>query len=76
MIEDLFKDIDFTGIFENLNNFCLDILDERKPKLIKRKIRFKNKFKYRTYISYNPIAYAMPIEHILFAEKMLLKRFT
>lgn len=74
MIEELFRDIDFSEIFENLNNFCLGVLEERKLRLMKRKIRFNNKFKYKTYIIYNPVAHSLPIENILFIEKWLLKR--
>lgn len=68
---------DLSNQLIDFNNFLCDILELQKHRIVKRKIRFKKKFKYRYMITYNPIAEMIPIKSILLIEKMamgLIKR--
>lgn len=56
MLEDVFKDIDFTNIFDNL----IELYDDLRPKIIYRKIRLKGKIKKRYIYVYNPLIDLLP----------------
>lgn len=54
-----------SSIIENLNIFT-DLYVDTFPKIIKRKIRYKNKFKYRYILIYNPIHDLLPNPRTMF----------
>ena len=52
MIEEILRDIDFSSIFDNLNNF----IEDCKIKKFRRKFRRNNKIYYsREIFFYNPV---------------------
>ena len=56
MLDDIFKDIDFTGIFDNF----IEIYEDCMPKKFYRKIRVKGKIKRRYMIRYNVLNDLLP----------------
>lgn len=71
-MEDVFKNIDFSNIFDNLNETINVLCENSKRKIVKRKIRLNNKqIKYRYLISYNPVA-----EYMLYNYSFGLKMTT
>lgn len=66
MLDDLFKDIDFTGIFDNL----IEIYEDCMPKKFYRKFRVKGKIKRRYMIRYNVLNDLLPSPRIM---RMMLR---
>ena len=62
MIEDLFKDIDFTEILDNITNPYEEVYTS---KVFYRKIRFKGKIKRRYMFTYNPLQEILPSPELL-----------
>lgn len=65
---------ELTNTLLGINDFLCDILELQKHRIVKRKIRFKKKFKYRYMMTYNPVADMIPVKSIFTMEKMLLNR--
>ena len=73
-LEDIIKiineNIDFTSIFDNI----IDIYEDIRPKIIKRKIIVKGKRKYIKLLRYNPLYDLLPSPRMLTMGLRILDR--
>lgn len=62
MIEDIFKDIDFSEILDNITSMYEEAY---KTKIFYRKIRFKGKIKRRYMFTHNVLSDILPSPRLL-----------